>query len=271
MVVDRTPLQPPPAEADRFEGCEREPPGLEERALTAPDDNGFHTRMIGHRTHVVKQRWQQTRRRRPTSLPGGRLSGVTKSEPKAILHRYLQSSRDALVWKLDGLSAYDIRRPLTPTGTNLLGLVKHVASVELTYFGEVFGRPFDEPSSWFAEDAQPNADMWATADETRSQIIGLYHRAWAHSDGTIEMLALEAVGRVPWWPDDRSEVTLQQILVHVIAETARHAGHADIVRELVDGAAGLRADNDNLAAGDGAWWAEYRRRLERVAREAGEE
>jgi hypothetical protein len=72
---------------------------------------------------------------------------VIEPNPKADLLRYLQDGRDALLWKLDGLSEYDIRRPLTPTGTNLLGLVKHIASVELGYFGDTFGRPFfdEEP------------------------------------------------------------------------------------------------------------------------------
>jgi uncharacterized damage-inducible protein DinB len=190
-------------------------------------------------------------------------------DPKADLQRYLQIAREALLWKLDGLSEYDVRRPLTPTGTNLLGLVKHVASVELGYFGDTFGRPSGEPLPWFAPGAEPNADMWATADESREQIAALYRRVWAHSDATIEALPLDAVGHVPWWPADRSEVTLHRILVHVIAETDRHAGHADIVRELIDGAVGLRAGNDNMAPGDQAWWAGYRDRLERVAQEAG--
>lgn len=96
----------------------------------------------------------------------------------------------------------------------------------------------------------------------------MYHRVSAHSDATIEMLELDTVGQVPWWPDDRSEVTLHRILVHMISETDRHAGHADIVRELIDGAAGLREDNDNMAPGDQAWWESYRSRLERAAREA---
>jgi uncharacterized damage-inducible protein DinB len=198
------------------------------------------------------------------------MSGMTGSEPKSDLHRYLQAARDALLWKLDGLSEYDIRRPLTPTGTNLLGLIKHVASVELGYFGHTFGRPFAEPLPWFEDDAEPNADMWATAEESCEEIVGLYHRAWAHSDATIDALALDEIGQVPWWPDDRSEVSLHRILVHVIAETHRHAGHADIVRELIDGAAGLREGNDNMASGDQAWWENYRNRLERVAQEASQ-
>jgi uncharacterized damage-inducible protein DinB len=189
--------------------------------------------------------------------------------PKADLHRYLQAARDALVWKLDGLSEYDIRRPMTPTGTNLLGLIKHLASVELGYFGDTFGRPSGEPWPWLEPGAEPNADMWATADESREQIVGLYRRAWAHADATIDALPLDAAGRVPWWPDERNEPTLHHILIHMIAETNRHAGHADIVRELIDGAAGLREGNDNMAPGDQAWWEDYRSRLERVAREAG--
>ena len=193
---------------------------------------------------------------------------MATSDPKADLHRYLQSAREALVWKLEGLSEYDIRRPLTPTGTNLLGLVKHVASVELGYFGDTFGRPSGEPRPWYDDGAEPNADLWATPEEPRQQILGLYQRAWAHSDATIEALPLEAIGHVAWWPDDRNEVTLHRILVHMIAETNRHAGHADIVRELIDGAVGLRQGNDNMPPGDQAWWASYRNRLEEAAVEA---
>ena len=188
------------------------------------------------------------------------------AEQKATLHRYLQVGRDAIVWKLDGLSEYDARRPMVRTGTNLLGLVKHLASVEAGYFGLVFDRPFDEPMAW--EDDEPNADMWATAAESREDLIALYRRVWAHADATIEELELDAPGRVPWW-GEKGDVTLHRILVHVATETHRHAGHADIVRELIDGAAGLRADNDNLAPGDDQWWKEYRDRLERVAREVG--
>jgi uncharacterized damage-inducible protein DinB len=193
---------------------------------------------------------------------------MTAPDPKAHLHRYLRTARDALLWKLDGLGEYDVRRPVTPTGTNLLGLLKHLASVEAGYFGETFGRPFPEPLPWLADDAEPNADMWATAEESRDDIVGLYRRACAHADATIEELDLDAVGHVPHWPAERSEVTLHQILVHMISEAHRHAGHADIVRELIDGTVGLRVDNENMAEGDSAWWADYRERLERTAREA---
>jgi hypothetical protein len=198
---------------------------------------------------------------------------MIQPNPKADLLRYLQEGRDALVWKLDGLSEYDIRRPLTPTGTNLLGLVKHIASVELGYFGDTFGRPFFEeeppPSWWYTEESEPNSDMWATADESREDIVGLYHQAWEHSNSTIAALPLDAIGHVPWWPAERREVTLNHILVRVISDTQRHAGHADIVRELIDGSVGYLLGKDNMPPGDQAWWEGHRGRLERAAREVG--
>jgi len=193
---------------------------------------------------------------------------MTDAGPKAHLHRYLQTGRDALLWKLEGLGEYEIRRPMTPTGTNLLGLLKHLAYVEMGYFGPTFGRPVPEVESWLLDDVELNADMWATADESREDVLALYRRAWAVTDATVEELPLDAAGSVPWWHPDRQAVTLHQILVHVIAETHRHAGHADIVRELIDGTSGLRADNDNLPPGvDADWWADYRDRLETTARQ----
>jgi hypothetical protein len=196
---------------------------------------------------------------------------MVDADPKQHLQAYLQEGRDAVVWKLDGLSEYDARRPLTPTGTNLLGLVKHLASVELGYFGDVFGRPSGEPLPWFEPGAEPNADMWASPEESRDQILGLYHRAWTHADETIEALALEATGEVPWWREGHREVTLHRVLVHMIAETHRHAGHADVVRELVDGSAGVREGSDNMAPGDADWWRAYRERLEDTAQHAADD
>ncbi|MGY6020380.1 DinB family protein [Streptomyces spinosirectus] len=188
---------------------------------------------------------------------------------KADLLRYLQDARDALLWKLEGLSEYDIRRPLTPTGTNLLGLVKHVTFVELGYLGDTFGRPSGVPSPWaapaYADD--PNADMWATADESREDVVARYREAWAHADATVEALPLDTQGQVPWWPSG-NDITLHHALVRVLADTHRHAGHADILRETLDGTVGMREDNSSLPTDDAAWWKEYRDRLERTAEEA---
>ena len=174
---------------------------------------------------------------------------------KAVLHRYLRRQREQLLAKLDGLDDWQVRVPMTPTGTNLLGLIKHVASVDLGYFGDIFGRPHGEELPWVAEDAAMNADMWATAEESREDIEALYRRAWERADATIEALDLDSPGAVPWWPENRRGVTLHQMLVHMISETARHAGHADIVRELIDGRAG---NNDgNLPEQDAAEWQAY--------------
>ncbi|KKD07341.1 DinB family protein [Streptomyces sp. WM6386] len=193
---------------------------------------------------------------------------MTETDPKDTLRFYLQSARDALLWKLEGLSEYDARRPLTPTGTNLLGLVKHAAGVELGYLGDTFGRPSGERLPWLDTAGETNGDMWATADESREDIVGLYRRAWAHADATLDALALDTVGRVPWWPDGKDEVTLHHAMVRVIADTQRHAGHADILRELMDGAVGMNQGKDSMASHDPAWWEAYRERLERAAREA---
>lgn len=189
-------------------------------------------------------------------------------DDKAILHDYLRRGRDSLLLKVDGLSEYDARRPMTPTATNLLGLVKHVASVQLSYFGATFGRAPDRSFSWLADDAEPDADMWVPASESRAEIIEFHRYSAAHSDATIEALSLDAAGDVPWWPVERRSVTLQQILVHVISETSRHAGHADILRETIDGEVGLRAADPNIPGRSAEEWAAHRARVEAGAASA---
>ncbi|MFF4716170.1 DinB family protein [Streptomyces eurythermus] len=186
---------------------------------------------------------------------------MTGSDPKADLQVYLQDARDVLLWKLDGLAEYDIRRPLTPTGTNLLGLVKHLTGAEARYFGAAFGRPFAGTPLWVTGDAEPDSDLWARADESREEITERYRRAWAHADETIAALPLDAVGRLP---GGAGEITLHRTLTHMVAETQRHAGHADIVRELIDGAVGQRPDGLNVAPHD----PDHYGRVERAAKEA---
>jgi uncharacterized damage-inducible protein DinB len=191
------------------------------------------------------------------------------SDMKEDLRTMLQLQRDALLWKLDGLSERQARMPMTPTGSNILGIVKHVASTEAGYLGAVFGRPFPEPMGWMEESAQQgnNADMWATAEQTIEWVAGFYRRIWAHSDQTIAQLPLDAKGYVPWWGPERGHVTLGMILTHVIAETARHTGHADILREEIDGDTGYypppmpRA----LPGQDQDWWDAYLARLKALA------
>lgn len=183
-------------------------------------------------------------------------------EPKSALHRYLQVDREALLWKLEGLSERDLRMPRTPTGTNLIGIVKHMAHVELGYFGDTFDRPSGIDLPWYNDDAELNEDMWLTRDESREWVIDLYHQAWGHAADTFAACELDTIGHVAHW--DGEQVSLHQMLVHVATETHHHAGHADILREMVDGAAGFLTTASNLP-GDGYDWAVHVARVEAAA------
>jgi len=196
----------------------------------------------------------------------GQSVGMDQKEP---LSRYLTRSRDDVVRKLDGLSEYDVRRPLVPSGTNLLGLVKHVATVQLGYLGDVSGRPSGIETPWLTDESEPEADLWATPDESRAFVVDLRQRSNADADETIRTLPLDAPGDVPWWGPDRRAVTLHQILVHLTVETARHAGHADVVRELIDGGLGNGPADPNLPDRDADGWRRHHDRVEAAARAAG--
>ena len=185
---------------------------------------------------------------------------------KGYLHDDLRWIREAMLWKLDGLSEYDIRRPLTYSGTNLLGLIKHLATWQARYFGEVFGRPFPEPLPRWDDTAAEGTDLWATEDETRDEIIDFYKRVWEHSDATIDALDISAPGFVPWWP--RPNVKLFNIMVHILTETNRHAGHADILREQLDGKTGVAAWDADPEEHDTASWEEKCAKIERAAQAA---
>ena len=188
---------------------------------------------------------------------------------KWALRRSLKVASEALLWKLDGLSEYDVRRPMTPTGTNLLGLVKHVASVEAGYLGETFGRPFPRAAAVVRGRRRAQrrhvGDRRRVARRHRRPVppgLGALRRHHRRAAARRRRPRAVVAGR-------RGEVTLHRILVHMIAETHRHAGHADIVRELIDGAAGLRRDNDNLPDARRPGGPAYRERLEDAARRAG--
>ncbi len=181
---------------------------------------------------------------------------------KAYLHSDLRDIREAVVWKLDGLGEYDVRRPYTATGTNLLGLVKHLSIWEARYFGEVFGRPYPEPLPRWDDAESDGTDMWATQHEAREDITGLYRRVWAHSDTTITELDIDSPGHVPWWPSP--DVKLFNVMVHMLTETNRHAGHADILREQLDGSTGAGSWEVG-GRRDATFWETRRAEIERVA------
>ena len=188
------------------------------------------------------------------------------TDPKQKLHTYLREAREAVLWKAEGLGEYDLRRPLTRTGTSMLGLIKHLSLVEAWYFGACFDRPFEPHLAGWDEGAEEENDMWATAQESSTDLIATYRAAIAHADATIEALDADAVGHVPWWKT--GEVTLHSMLAHVLSETARHAGHIDILREGLDARAGMSKGNTNQGDHDDDWWAAHRARIEAAAREA---
>lgn len=200
-------------------------------------------------------------RRAPSS------SSAAGTEVKDDLHEYFRGARETLLWKLDGLGEYDIRRPMTPTGTNLLGLVKHQATTNISYFCKPFGRSHDLPLPWMHGAVEPGASLWATADESSEQIVELYRQTWDVADATIADLPLDALGRFPGWGRGTT-LTLQRVVVHVTAEAQRHAGHADIIRELIDGAAGLLKDHANLHTSSAADRSNHHTMVEDAARRA---
>ena len=152
-------------------------------------------------------------------------------DEKTSLRVALQRHRNVVLWKIEGLDDDQLRRPMTPSGTSLLGLVKHLAAVEYGWFCTTFGRE-TEPLPW--DDDDDDADMRVSADETTADVVDFYQRAWRAADEAIDEIGLEDLGTA-WWGD---QVSMRWVLIHEVEETARHAGHMDILRELIDGATG---------------------------------
>ena len=181
---------------------------------------------------------------------------------KDVLKSYLQGARDTLLWKLEGLSERDQRLPRTPTGMNLLGIVKHALNTEAVYFGPTFGRDWPTPAELVPTDASdPQAGWYATAQESAAGLVDLYRRVQAFADETIDALPLDAVGHVAHWGG--AEVTLHEVMVHKTVDLQRHAGHADILREQIDGSAGLLPHTSNLP--EGTDWPAYVAKLTALA------
>jgi|SRR5450756_332174 len=154
-------------------------------------------------------------------------TGAEKESLRVALDRH----RDVVLWKLEGLDDDALRRPMVPSGTTLLGLVKHLAGVEYGWFCETFGRPTEALP--FDED-DPEADLRVEPGESTDDVVALYRRAREAADRVIDEVGIEETGTA-WFGD---AVSLRWVLIHMVEETARHAGQMDIVRELIDGATG---------------------------------
>lgn len=189
-------------------------------------------------------------------------------QPVDVLRHYLRAAREALLWKLEGLGERQLRLPRTPTGTSFLGTVLHCANVEIGYFGPTFGRVWPEPDhpaviSLDAYDTDPQADWAVPAEIPAAELVAFYGRVGAFADAALAELPLSTPGRVPWWPEEGAETTLHYIAVHVMCDLHRHAGQLDILREQLDGAAGLRPAISNVP--DGVDWPSYVARLTTIA------
>lgn len=190
----------------------------------------------------------------------------SENSTATLLREYLNDAREAVIFKAAKLSEELARRPMTPTGTHILGVVHHLAVTEYGYFGLCLNRNVDnEYISKLLEIDDPQADFLPPAEFSVAQIIDLYRQSISFAETGFDQLELESPAEVPWWNKHR-RTTLERLMVHMIAETSRHAGHLDIVRELLDGLAGLRPEAMNLPDYSPDQWLEQRRVIEDIAR-----
>ena len=147
-----------------------------------------------------------------------------------VLDAQLQRCQETLLIKIEGLSDEDLRRSVVPSGVTLLGMVKHLAYVHRWWFRAVF---LGESVEFAWSDADPDGDWRVEADDTTAAIVALYQDETARSHAIIQAAGLDDVAR-----NSPRGHTLRRIIVHMIQEIARHNGHADILRELIDGTTG---------------------------------
>lgn len=152
------------------------------------------------------------------------------ASPVEMTGAFLDFLRATLLWKIDGLSDDEVRRPMVPSGTSLLGILKHSTYVERWWFSRVFAG-HDVEMIW--TDTDPDADWRIEPTETTAEIIANYEAEIARSRAIIAGAAWDDVAKA-----SRQGHTLGWIMSHMIEEVARHVGQADIMRELIDGKTG---------------------------------
>ncbi|MEM9565631.1 MAG: DinB family protein [Actinomycetota bacterium] len=164
-------------------------------------------------------------------------SGSPNTE-RDLLRAHLTGARDAMTWKVEGLTEEQRRRPMTPTGTNLIGLVKHLTWIEGWYLCEFFDRERPRLDWEWEQDADwgHHSHLYAKPEETTEDLLAAYRATTAAADRSIDELGLDAIGT--HWSGE--SVSLRSMVLAVLVDTVRHAGHGDIVRELIDGATGDR-------------------------------
>lgn len=161
------------------------------------------------------------------------------------LARYLKASRDGLLWKAEGLDEFRMRLPRTSTGISLLGLVRHCLTVEYGYLVACMGRTSSLVLPRVDYESDPNSSFIVAEGETAEGLLQLYRDVAHEVARSIAEIPLDAPAHVPWW-GDRGNTTFERLLIHVLAEVSRHAGHADIIREEIDGRVGLRPSDSNM-------------------------
>ncbi|MCW4466475.1 DinB family protein [Glutamicibacter sp. MNS18] len=184
---------------------------------------------------------------------------------KARLRRYLDSARDAVLWKAEGLGEAQLRRPLVPSGTSILGVINHLAFTEFGYFSYCMSRPVDNDRAarLFASE-DPMADFVVEAGFSGAEVLRFYREAITASDAAFDELPLDAPAHVEWWGEN-GHTTLEHLMLHMCTETARHAGHLDLLRELLDGRTGMYRQNDNLPDYSPEQWQEHYDRVKDIA------
>ncbi|TDW77530.1 DinB family protein [Kribbella pratensis] len=177
-------------------------------------------------------------------------------DEKAQLLKHLGEVQQSLLWKVEGLSDAELRRPMTDTGTNLIGIVKHLTGITYGYLVSAFGREREPLPIEDDEELFFGLDLWARPDESTEEIVAVYRRACAAAARTIEELDLDTSGT----HHSGSSVTLREMVLTVLLDTTRHAGHADVVRELIDGRVGSRP-GDPMSPDDPEYLRMYRARI----------
>lgn len=231
---------------------------------TQPPIPTFGGRVAAGGTSRLRGRDEQRIETTLTSEVTTTVRAMDETSWKDVLEHYLRRAHRSVHRTIDGVSEYDLRRPLTPTGTNLLGVVKHLATVEHGYLVTLPGRtsPAAEVITWDDEESMTdNADLWVERDMSSESVISLYDQVEVASLASMRELPLDTPVTVPWWRPDARDTTLGLLAVHVIAETAQHAGQLDILREQLDGATAESSGDGR----DTTWWRAY---VDKISAEA---